>query len=538
MARLGFESLRAIRGQTWLLNLIRHPAMVGQLDMTGMLREVQEIQIQKPVYLEANFELDDRFLTEFQSLFIEQQRSHIEIAGPRLNNCNKTVGGQFSIDIERQLNYQLSTEQQQAHPAILTLSNGRKVLAPDSVRVTTSNSAGQSYGAFNNSGVTMAHEGTCNDGLGKGASGGVLVVRDPNPDARLAENVLVGNFALFGATGGEVYVAGQAGDRFGVRNSGAVAVVEGVGDFCCEYMTNGAVVNLAGYGKGFGNGMSGGTAYQYDPEHRLPEHCSKDSVVAFRLNEDTELAKGQEQALKWHLQRHVNRTDSELAQQLLDNWDSVRDDFYYLIPKSLLAYHRSEPIFNSMSRKAMLDELAFALATRQVQAIQSAYAQLDQAHQQGQADAGLGLFNGQVPSYGECDSPLILRYLSAAGVLRRAQECADKIDPSQAAALVRQLIDHEDKKLLDVVSKDMAAVLKDFSDEALACLLAEKRLHDYQDSLRMREVWDTQAMGTSVWIIECQRINREQLSQFPSFAFKLGQHYAELLADVVRSLAA
>ncbi|WP_036535854.1 glutamate synthase-related protein [Oceanobacter kriegii] len=529
LAQLGFKSLRAVRGQTWLLNLIDHPAMVGQLDMSAMLREVQEIQIAKPVYLEANFEPDDRFLTEFQSLFIDQQRSNIQIAGPKLNNCNKTVGGQFSIDIERLLNYGLDAGQQQAHPAIQKLANGRKVLARDSVTVNTHNSAGQSFAAFNNSGVIMDHSGTCNDGVGKGASGGVIIARDPTPATEtLNENVLVGNFALFGATGGELYVQGQAGDRFGVRNSGAIAVVEGVGDFCCEYMTNGSIVNLGGYGKGLGNGMSGGTAYQYDPQHRVAERCSQDSVVAFRLNEDNELARGQEQALRWHLQQHQQRTGSALAQQLLDNWDTARNDFYYLIPRSLLAYHRAEPIRHSMNRKAMIDELASGCAERQLENLKEAY---QQPHRK-------GLFDGRVPTYGDTDSPLMLHMINAAGALRRALECAQKTDPQQADARVPELIEQQDKKLLDALTKDASNALSDYDEDALACLLAHKRLSDYQDSLRRREVWDTQALGTSVWILECQRINRQQLAQFPAFDLKLAQQYASLLAEAARAAAA
>ena len=109
------------------------------------------------------------------------------------------------------------------------------------------------------------YTGTCNDGVGKTACGGQIVVHAPaSENQAMGNNVLIGNFALFGATGGRVFIEGQAGDRFAVRNSGSTAVVEGVGDFCCEYMTNGAVLNLGGFSKGFGNGMSGGFAYQYD----------------------------------------------------------------------------------------------------------------------------------------------------------------------------------------------------------------------------------------------------------------------------------
>ena len=156
--------------------------------------------------------------------------------------------------------------------------------------------------------------------------------------------MLVGNFSLFGATGGELYVNGQAGDRFGVRNSGAVAVVEGVGDFCCEYMTNGSIVNLGQYGKGFGNGMSGGMAYQYDPSGDIVNRCSKDSVKAFSVDQNDDLSLGQGLALKQHLHAHLEHTGSKLTAELLANWEQEKKHFYYVVPLSLLQYQRSENI--------------------------------------------------------------------------------------------------------------------------------------------------------------------------------------------------
>lgn len=122
--------------------------------------------------------------------------------------------------------------------------------------------------------------------------------------------------------------------------------------------------------------------------------------------------------------------------------------------------------------------------------------------------------------------------------MRRALECAQKTDPQQADARVPELIEQQDKKLLDALTKDASNALSDYDEDALACLLAHKRLSDYQDSLRRREVWDTQALGTSVWILECQRINRQQLAQFPAFDLKLAQQYASLLAEAARAAAA
>ena len=144
--------------------------------------------------------------------------------------------------------------------------------------------------------MVFHHTGTCNDGVGKGASGGNIAILSPGGGEK--ENYLIGNFALFGATGSALFVEGGAGDRFAVRNSGATAVVEGVGDFCCEYMTNGAVMNLGGFGKGFCNGMSGGVAYQYDPYDQLENLYSHDSVKLHKLDGDNDRAAIHREAVK------------------------------------------------------------------------------------------------------------------------------------------------------------------------------------------------------------------------------------------------
>ena len=147
---------------------------------------------------------------------------------------------------------------------------GRRYLDHESIQIHTEGSAGQSFAAFCNDGFVFRHTGTCNDGVGKSASGGKIIIKSPQGGGKkYGENVLVGNFTLFGATGGQTFIEGQAGDRFAVRNSGASAVVEGVGEFCAEYMTNGAILNIGDFAKGLGNGMSGGFLYQYDPEQKI-----------------------------------------------------------------------------------------------------------------------------------------------------------------------------------------------------------------------------------------------------------------------------
>ncbi|MEM9912592.1 MAG: glutamate synthase-related protein, partial [Pseudomonadota bacterium] len=277
LASLGFKSLDEARGRSDLLHLLDHPASVGQLTLRAMLTRVEENPVDDPVYLERDFEVDDGLVDQVKARIIESGERSIELRpNAPLNNRNKTLGGQLAVDIERMLNHDLDTLPEAAFED----GRGRRYLDHRTVRVVTQGSAGQSFAAFCNDGMVMEHTGTCNDGVGKGACGGEIIIRAPAGGGKGdGQNVLIGNFALFGATGGRTFIEGQAGDRFAVRNSGATAVVEGVGDFCAEYMTNGAILNLGSFSKGYGNGMSGGFAYQYDPDNRLPDMISADSVI-------------------------------------------------------------------------------------------------------------------------------------------------------------------------------------------------------------------------------------------------------------------
>jgi len=533
LAELGYSSLREIRGKTSLLYLVNHSSMVGQLDMSGMFQEIQEVKVDSPVYLEANFTPDDTFLKQVMNEFINNSAPQLNINGPVLDNCNKTVGGQLSIDIERLLNYKLHDKEIAKHPAIRVLANGRKVLADGSLNIKTSHSAGQSYAAFNNTGITFIHDGTCNDGVGKGASGGRIIVTNPGGGASdCAGNVLIGNFALFGATGGELFVEGQAGDRFGVRNSGAVAVVEGVGDFCCEYMTNGSVVNLGSFGKGFGNGMSGGSAYQYDPTASILNNHSKDSVKVIKLTEQSELSAGHELALNYHLQQHLLATKSHKTQQLLSDWDNAKQHFYVVIPLSLFNYQCSEAIFANAERKNMLDELSQNYAKNLLLQVKLAYQKIPSEDY---------LFAGKIPDYGELDTSLICDYINVTGVIRRAFEGAQKSDAVKKGEhvdrITEYLFESEDRKLIEVLAKDCKSVLASYDDRALSYLLANKRLQDYKDSLNKKEVSDSNAWGTSVWIIERNRVNQAKLAELPVFEQQLAAHYCHILALAIKDTA-
>ena len=223
----------------------------------------------------------------------------------------------------------------------VTARYGENGLADDTIRFTFHGSAGQSFGAFVPHGVTLALEGDCNDYLGKGLSGGILSIRPAKEQTgKPEENVIAGNVALYGATSGECYVCGMAGERFCVRNSGALAVVEGVGDHGCEYMTGGRVVVLGSVGRNFAAGMSGGIAYVYDPEGTFPQLCNTEMVLLEALDDPDEVV-----LLKKWIEQHVRRTHSPLGQRLLESWGTVVGRFVRVIPaqyKRLTARHDKE----------------------------------------------------------------------------------------------------------------------------------------------------------------------------------------------------
>ncbi|NIB98808.1 glutamate synthase large subunit [Halobacterium sp. R2-5] len=206
-------------------------------------------------------------------------------------------------------------------------------LPEDSLQVSLDGNAGQSFGAFLASGVTMSLTGAANDYVGKGLSGGTLAVRTP-PEAGFepAENTLVGNVALYGATDGECYVNGVAGERFAVRNSGANAVVEGVGDHGCEYMTGGIVVVLGDVGRNFAAGMSGGVAYVHDPDGDFEQRCNTGMVEVSR-----DLSDRDESAIRRLVENHAARTDSERAAELLDDWEAAVSEFAVVMPDAYRA---------------------------------------------------------------------------------------------------------------------------------------------------------------------------------------------------------
>jgi len=210
----------------------------------------------------------------------------------------------------------------------IALVHGGAGLPDGTIDLTFTGSAGQSFGAFVPRGVTLRLHGDANDYLGKGLSGGRIVVRPPNGSPFAAEeNIVAGNVILYGATAGEVFLRGQVGERFCVRNSGAIAVVEGVGDHACEYMTGGRVVVLGPFGRNFGAGMSGGVAFVWDPDGRLAGSYNSEMVDLEPLSAEDRIW------LEERVSLHRDETGSAVAERLLANWVVASEQFVTVMPK-------------------------------------------------------------------------------------------------------------------------------------------------------------------------------------------------------------
>jgi len=205
---------------------------------------------------------------------------------------------------------------------------GQQGLPDNTINVKFKGSAGQSFGAFLTKGVSFKLEGETNDYFGKGLSGGRIAILPPvRSNFKAEDNIIAGNTGLYGATAGELYVNGKVGERFGVRNSGAIAVIEGAGDHCCEYMTGGRVVVLGETGRNFAAGMSGGVAYVWDKNHNFDYFCNMD-MVEINLVEESSYRKELHELVR----QHYLYTGSELARTMLDDWGRYIEDFIQVVP--------------------------------------------------------------------------------------------------------------------------------------------------------------------------------------------------------------
>ncbi|MCM3127727.1 glutamate synthase large subunit [Paenibacillus provencensis] len=313
MAELGFRTIDEMVGRTDCLDAeiaATHWKKKG-VDLSALLHVADaensaRTRIQKQNHgLEET--LDMQKLVPLASPAIESGKL-VEAVLP-ITNVNRAVGTILGSEVTRKY--------------------GAAGLPEDTIQFKFVGSAGQSFGAFVPKGMTLTVEGDSNDYVGKGLSGGKLIVK-PSPSATFAaeDNIIIGNTALYGATSGEAYINGIAGERFAVRNSGARVVVEGVGDHGCEYMTGGRVVILGGTGRNFGAGMSGGIAYVYDPEGTILSRVNLEMVLLERVEDSAE-----EEDLRGLISRHVQYTGSSRGEQILANWQQEVGNFVRIIPK-------------------------------------------------------------------------------------------------------------------------------------------------------------------------------------------------------------
>jgi glutamate synthase (NADPH/NADH) large chain len=312
MAELGFKTVDEMIGRVDCLETdqaIDHWKRSG-LDFSGILQPAKKIFDNTEVY---NTQSQDHGLDKaLDNSLIERCRNAITNAekisfkSPILN-INRTVGTMLSNEVAK-----------------VWESND---LPEDTIEINFEGSAGQSFAAWLVKGIKFKLEGDANDYVGKGLSGGKLIIHPPKDSLFKAEdNILLGNVALYGATEGEAYFRGIAAERFCVRNSGATVVVEGIGDHGCEYMTGGKAVILGPTGRNFGAGMSGGIAYIYNKKEDFEKNCNQETYeIEDLIEEDLK-------DLKFLIQKHFDYTESTVAQNILSNWEKESERFVKVMP--------------------------------------------------------------------------------------------------------------------------------------------------------------------------------------------------------------
>jgi len=313
MAQLGFRTVEEMVGQVQKLDrkkAIDHYKASG-IDLTPILHQV-DVPAGTKFYNTQPQQHDVHKSIEFDiigkanpSLF---RKEKLSLDYP-IKNTDRAVGAIISNEISKVY--------------------GAQGLPINTLRLNFTGSAGQSFGAFATRGLTLTVNGNTNDYLGKGLSGAKLVIKVPESSTIIPEeNVITGNVTLYGATAGRAYINGKAGERFCVRNSGAKAVVEGIGDHGCEYMTGGVAVILGEVGRNFGAGMSGGIAYVFDEKNTFKKNCNSDSLNLLKVEEDSDI-----EQLKELIESHYNYTMSPIAQRILENWEACLPKFIKIFPE-------------------------------------------------------------------------------------------------------------------------------------------------------------------------------------------------------------
>jgi glutamate synthase (NADH) len=317
MAKLGYRKMEDMIGQTQHLEVNKrglHYKSRG-LDLSPLLTPASELNPSTGVRnLTSQYHGLDKAK---DNVFIERAKDALENGNPvvieeKIENVNRTLGTMLS--------YEISTRY------------GKDGLPDDTIQLKLKGHGGQSLGFTLAKGITMTIEGDANDYTGKGLSGGKLAVFPSqsvvDDGFQAQDHVVVGNVCLYGATAGKAFFRGKAGERFCVRNSGALAVVEGVGDHGCEYMTGGIMICLGPTGRNFAAGMSGGLAYVYDPDGKFPARCNMGLVALERIDSPEE-----SDEIYDYIKEHVETTGSSLGQEMLDNWDTRASQFVKVFPE-------------------------------------------------------------------------------------------------------------------------------------------------------------------------------------------------------------
>ena len=326
LAKLGCTSLDEVIGRTELLRQVSRGAEhLDDLDLNPILAKVDATDAERRFSLntfrnEVPDSLDAQMIKDAAAVFSRGEKMQLTYT---VRNTHRAVGTRLSSEVTRKF--------------------GMSSLADGHIHVRLRGSAGQSLGAFLCKGITLEVFGDSNDYVGKGLSGGTIVVR-PMVSSPLAsqDNTIIGNTVLYGATSGRLFAAGQAGERFAVRNSGAEVVVEGCGANGCEYMTNGTAVVLGPVGSNFGAGMTGGMAFVYDMDDSFESRANPESIVWQRL-----ASSHWEARLRELVEAHAVATDSKWSRGLLEEWDRSMGHFWQVVPKEMLtrlAHPLDEPV--------------------------------------------------------------------------------------------------------------------------------------------------------------------------------------------------
>ena len=308
LADMGYSSLNDVIGRTELLEQVVWGSEAGGLDLSPLLWRPRDnaetrYQGQRNDPPQRGRDLNRALL---EQVIAEYEENDLELGPMKIFNIDRAVGAKLS--------------------GWIATGWGESGLSKGKISLRFEGAAGQSFGAFNVNGLHLDLEGAANDYVAKGMSGGEVVIRPAESERRSEENAIVGNTVLYGATGGTLFAAGRAGQRFAVRNSGAQAVIEGVGEHACEYMTGGIVVILGRVGRNFGAGMTGGRAYLYDMDGEVRRKLNPELVEAVTVEDEKEL--------KDLLRQHVEKTKSSWGSELLANWKRSLKSFWLVRPHS------------------------------------------------------------------------------------------------------------------------------------------------------------------------------------------------------------